>query len=327
MSVPTNTVQTYDDTTMREDLHDVVSDVSPTDTPFVSSCGEDTASATFKEWPQDKLRAAAANSQIEGIDKTATARAPRLRPGNFLNISDEPVTVSDSERAIDSAGVDDELRYQVVRAGLEVMNDMELMATGEQAAAAGADGTARECAGAEAWIFSNVEAGVGGSTADWTAAAPFYPEAAPTDGTPAALTNVNWKSVLQQIWTAGGKPTYALGNGGVRGRMSELSGVATLRTETNGQQGTIVGAADIYVSDWSPEGIRLQADRFMRTSVALIIDPDYWSLAYLRRMQEQDLAKTGDADKRNVICEWTLMAKNQESSGKIADIDPAAAVT
>lgn len=325
MSVPANTVETYAESTIRESLHDVVSDISPTERPLMSAIGEASCRATFDEWPQDKLRAAAANSKVEGITKAPEANAPRLRPGNYLNISDEVIGVSGTMRAVDAAGVDDEYSYQMLRAGQEVMNDMELMATGEQAADAGSSGNARVAAGAEAWIFSNLVHGATGSTPDWSATGPFYPQAAPTDGTPAAIDNVKWRDLLQQIWTAGGDPTFALANGAVRNQLSFLSGVATMRTETNGSQGTIVGAADIYVSAWSQNGLRLQGDRFMRDTTALVIDPDYWAVSYLRRLQEDELAKNGDADNGMVICEWTLRALNQESSGKYADIDGALA--
>ena len=43
-------------------------------------------------------------------------------------------------------------------------------------------------------------------------------------------------------------------------------------------------------------------------------------VAYLRPMHTFDLAKTGDAETKVILAEYTLEARNEASSGKIAEI-------
>ena len=48
-----------------------------------------------------------------------------------------------------------------------------------------------------------------------------------------------------------------------------------------------------------------------------VLDLEYWSVSYLRPIQQQQLAKTGDSDRTMLLAEYTLCAKEPDSSAKI----------
>ena len=60
--------------------------------------------------------------------------------------------------------------------------------------------------------------------------------------------------------------------------------------------------------------------RYMRSSVVLCLDPDYWAIRYLRGTQKRKLAKTGDADKYQIINEWALVARNWKVNSKVVAV-------
>jgi hypothetical protein len=80
-------------------------------------------------------------------------------------------------------------------------------------------------------------------------------------------------------------------------------------------QASIIGAANVYVSDFGKHQVVLS--RYMRDSVVLCLDPDYWAVRYLRAPQKRKLAKTGDADKYQIITEWALVARNYKANAKV----------
>jgi hypothetical protein len=51
-----------------------------------------------------------------------------------------------------------------------------------------------------------------------------------------------------------------------------------------------------------------------------LINWDLWSVDWLRPIRQMELAKTGDAEKRLLIGEYTLSSKNEAGSGLVADL-------
>jgi len=303
----------------REDLEDIIYDISPTDTPFLSNAGRVKASAVFHEWQTDALTAAAANKQLEGADNTANTLAATTRYGNYCQISSKGIVVSGTQEAVNKAGRDSEFKYQIAKAGKELKRDMEFALTQNQASSAGTSAAARSLGSVESWLFSAtgnvVDNGVG-TTPEYSSGV-----SAPTDGTQVTLTEANVKTVIQECWTDGGDPKVIMVGPHNKTKASAFTGIATqYRTSSidSMKQGSILGAADVYISDFGEH--KIVANRFSRDRTALILDMDYWSVATLRPIQQIMLSKTGDAEKREMLVEFTLVAKNPNASGKVADL-------
>ena len=315
MAVPTDTTQTYQVVGRREDLTDVIHDVSPTETPFMTAIAKGSADNTFHEWQTDALAAASAvNAVIEGDDPTNDAITATVRLGNYTQLSDKVIQVSSTQRASNNAGRGDELSYQLMKRGKELKRDIESTLTSNNASVAGAAGTARRSAGFEAWIQTNDSRGASGANTAFTAGI----QAAATDGTQRVYTETLLKDVLQLCWENGGEPTMVMVGAFNKKAMSGFVGVADAVRDTGSKRATIIGAADVYVSDWGE--LNIVANRFQRTRSALVVDPSMWKLAYYQRYKTEDLAKTGHSDRKMLSVEYTLECCNERSSGAVADL-------
>lgn len=315
MAVPTDTTQTYQVVGRREDLTDVIHDVTPTDTPFMSAIQKGTASSTYHEWQTDALAAASGtNAVVEGDDPANDAVTATVRLGNYTQLSDKVIQVSSTQRAANNAGRGDELSYQLMKRSKELKRDMETTLTGNYASVAGNASTARKLAGFEAWIQTNdSRASDGGNTAFSGGI-----QAAATDGTQRAFSESLLKDVLQLCWENGGDPSMIMVGAFNKKQFSGFAGIADNTRDTGNKRATIVGAADVYVSDWGQ--LDVVANRFSRSRSALIVDPTMWKLCYYQRFNTTDLAKTGHSDRKMLSVEYTLEACNEKASGVVADL-------
>jgi hypothetical protein len=318
MAVPTNTVTAHDAIGNREDLVNAIYDISPMDTPFLSDASKGNAKAVYHEWQTDALDAAGANRQIEGDDATANTFVASTRVGNYCQISRKTVSVSGTQRSVDSAGRADEFAYQVAKRGREIKRDMEYGLTRNQASSAGGAGTARSLGSIESWLSTN-KTSVGTGTAQTTPGFSGGTVAAPTDSTVAgALTKDALDDVIQKCWTQGGDPKVIMVGPHNRTVISGFTGISTLQTDANANQDvTLMGAVDFYKSNFGI--LKVVPNRFQRDQTAFVLDMEYLGVAMLRDMEFEDLAKTGDSDKTMITTEYTLQVKNEAASGKVTD--------
>jgi len=236
---------------------------------------------------------------------------PTVRVGNYTQILRKDFVLADSLESIDAAGRKSEIAYQLAKVGSELKRDVEFNLLSNQGQAAGSTTVARKSRGLPSWISTNVSKGTGGANA--TAAT-----AARTDGTQRAMTEAMLKSVVQSMWNEGGKPKMVMVGPHVKTVISGFSGIAGQRFNVDGAKpGTIIGAADIYVSDFG--NLEIVPNRFQRARDAFVLDPDLCAVATLRPMKQVKLAKTGDAEKRMVITEVGLKVDQEAGLGLIAD--------
>lgn len=313
MSVPTNTFTTYDSVGEREDLSDVIYNVDPTDTPFISTIAKVKATAVNHEWQTQALRSAStANAVLEGSDAVINSRTATVRLGNICQIMDETASVTGTQEVVRKAGRDDEMDYQLILAGKELKRDMEATALTNQAKATGDNTTARTFASVLSWIKTNTDKGSGGSdpsAADGTGTR--------TDGTQRLFTEAELKTVLNAIWASGGDPETIMLGGYNKQIMSGFVGRGTPTEDTKSKK--IVAAVDVYESDFGT--LRIVPNRNNpRTRDALILQMNMWAMASLRNMKTKDLAVTGDNRKKQIITEWTIEARNEKASGGVFDL-------
>ena len=300
----------------REDLTDVIYNIAPTETPFMSNIGRTKCTATYHEWQTDSLATAALNQNLEGDDYDSAgldASVVTTRVTNYTTISAKTLIISGSHESTLKAGRKSEIAYQVAKKGKELKRDIEFTLSQKQAPVASTGGTTRKTRALESWIGTNASRGVSGSDHASTFVV--------TDGTQRDLTEAMAKSAIQLAWSAGGDPEMMLcGPVNKQNISSQFSGIATMYREQSGTgPGTIIGAADIYVSDFGE--LKVVPSRFSRDRTISIIQKDMWAIAYLRPFKVYDLAKTGDAEKRLLLSEYTLEGRNEAASAKVADLN------
>lgn len=322
-AVPSGTFQTFQAVGNREDLSDIISNISPVETPFYQKAKKGTASATFHEWQTDALDAAATNAAIQGNDAVVNTAVPTVRLRNYCQILTKTVSVSGTQDAVSKAGRASELAYQMTKRSRELKRDVEYALVRNQASTSGAAGSGATLASVESWLATN-KTSVGTGTAQTTPGYSGGTVAAPTDSTVAGTATENaLKKVIQECWTQGGEPKVLMVGPATKAKISgSFNGIATRYREVPGmQQGAIVSGVDLYISDFGEHEI--VPNRFMRDQNILVLDMDYWTVASLRGFQSFDLAKTGDSNKKQILTELTLVSNNQAASGKVTDINPA----
>jgi len=313
------TFQTYQSIGNREDLTDVIYNISPTDTPFMSSVGKTKATAVYHEWQTDSLAAAVANNAaVEGADATSLTVTPTARVGNRTQISTKTVQIAGTQESVDKAGRKSEKAYQLAKASSELKRDMEKTLLSNNVAAAGNSSTARTLGGLQAWLGTNAVLGASGTAGSGGTTARV-------SGTDAAFTEAMLKSAVKQAFVQGGNPSVLMVTPTQKQVVSGFAGIAQQRYEApSNAPTTIVGAADVYLSDFGT--LSVVPNRFMTADsgdggeVAFVLDPEYAAVAYLRPFQTNELAKTGDSEKTQLLVEYTLEVKNEKAHAIIADL-------
>lgn len=316
MAVPTGAVQTFAMVGIREELSDVITNISPMDVPFYSMCKKGKTKSRSPEWLKDSLQAAdGTNAQVEGDDRTGGTMYQPTRLKNYVQLMDKVVVVSTTAQSVDAAGRSSELKYQVAKSGKELKRDMEARLTGNYASVVGNASTAGKCAGAEAWIETNVS--TVGAVGGFDSGTGLVDAA--TDSTQRAIAESMIKEVVREAWSAGGEPSTMMVGPFNKQAVSAFSGIATQYRENSGQKrATILGAADVYVSDFGE--LRIVPNRFQRDRTALLLQPDTWEIKFLQPFSTTPLAKTGHSDKRLLATEFTLCVTDEACNGKIADL-------
>ncbi len=319
MAIVANTYLTYSSVGNREQLSDVIYNISPEETPLMSLARKGSEKGVYFEWQNDALAAAAANAQLEGDETSYSAAVPTTRLANYMQISKKNAIVSGTEEAIEKAGRGSEMAYQLAKKSAELKRDMELTASQNQAAVAGNSTTARQTAGFESFIRTNDSRGASGADPTLSGSTQGYPNAAPTDGTQRAFTETLLKAVLKSSWDNGGKGGVLLMSSAQKQVASGFAGIAEVRKNIEGNnQAVLVAAADVYVSDFGQ--VSFVPSRFVRSRSVLLIDPEYVEIVTLRDFRVEDRAKTGDAFKKEVVVEWGLKLHHEMAHGIIADL-------
>ena len=311
MAQPTNTVDSYDITGIREQLANTIDMISPEETPFYSKCGKTTANNTFVEWQTDSLRAAAANAVIEGDDFTAPARASTTRIGNYTQIMHDGATISDTDNGLTKAGRGREMVREIMKAGKEIKLDIERHAFQNQARVSGSSTVARQMASLQSWIATNASVGAG------TGAAPTGDGTdVRTAGTARAFTAALLNTAIQGAWNAGGKvdTLYASPN-----KVTAIAGF----TGSNNQRNTVDKrqvsyAVDVYMTSFGT--VEIQPSRYTGDGAVYALESGKWEYAILAPFSSKKMAKTGHSETEMVSTELTLCAKNEASSSAVYDL-------
>lgn len=321
MTISNNAFATYEAVGNREDLADIIYDISPTETPIVQDIGRGSCDNTLTEWQTDELAAASTtNQQLEGDEITTyDAAVPTVRMGNYCQISRKTSNVTGTEDAMNPAGRKKERAYQVTKKGKELKRDIAAMIADNIGAVAGSDGTARITGSLLAFIKTNVDKADNGVNPVYT----NIPTDVRTNGTQRAFTEVILKSVMQKCFDSGANVRFIYVGSFNKQVASGFTGIATRFQDVVGnKQAKIIGAADVYVSDFGV--LMIKANRFQRGRDAIFIDPEYVSIRYLRPMQRIELAKTGDSNKDLILGEYALQVKNERALGLAADLTTSA---
>jgi len=323
--------KTYSAVGIREDLSNTIYNIAPTETPVVSSIGKTKATATLHEWQTDTLGAAANTALIEGADAAAFTAVATVRATNRTQILGKTVNITGTLDSVDTAGRKTETAYQLAKAGQELKRDIEYAILGNVAPVTSAADTAPKMASLQTWIRTNWTTVDSGTDSAAPASPPGSARRTPSaTGETAAFTEASLKAAMKAAFNAGGTPTMLVVPPNQKVKVSGFTGIAANRVWTDNvgkstKAAAIVGAADVYLSDFGM--LSVIPERFMTSDYAsnngeqaLILDPTMLALATLRPFQSTLLAKTGDAEKHQMLTEVTLQVNNEAAHAIVADL-------
>jgi hypothetical protein len=285
---------TYDQIGIAEDISDVITNISPTKTPFQTSIGSEKVDNRLFQWQEDSLRTQAANKFLEGFTATDVARTPTVMRQNYTQIMSDVFKITATADVVKTYGRAKETAYQLAKTGEELKRDLEFTFVGRNGAAvAGAETvTPREMASA----LNMIDAGnvIAGGTA--------------------ALTETMILNCHRATYDAGGepeilmiKPADALIVAGFAAASGRQRDFASNRTITN--------VVDLYVSPWGE--LKVVINRFILSTVAFMYNPDMYKKCVLRNWTREKLAKDGDSERHMVVGEFSLKHKNFKAAGYV----------
>ena len=312
MAQPANTFDSYDAVGIREDLSDIIYDVSPEETPLFTALAKTKATNVKHEWQTDSLRSSGANAHIEGDDTAATARSATTRLDNQTQIFKDAVIIPDTDEGLSKAGRAKEMAYQILKIAKEQKLDIEKALFANNAKVAGNATTARELAGLPTWLISNTLFG-----ANQGADATGDGSDARTDETSTliAFSQARFDTVMQSTWQSGGKPDTVFLSSFAMNKALAFAGNNNARAEATA--GKVESFISVYVTPWGT--VSFVPTRENRSRDVFIIEKDKWAVAVLRPTKNVELAKTGDSEKRHVVTELTLVSRNEAANGGIFD--------
>jgi hypothetical protein len=315
MALPTNTYTSYDNAnSIKEDLRDVIYNITPFETPLRAKCGKTSAKATSHEWSTQALRSSTTNAHLEGDDTVAEARTAVTRLSNSTQIFKNAVSIPGSDVGLSKAGKNREMGYQMLLVAREQNLDVEAALFANTAKNVGANGTARVLAGAPCWMTTNVDFQSGNSGANPTGDGT---DTRTDDGTPTAFSQTKFDAVMQSIWENGGRPDTCYLSAFQMNVALGFTGNNNQRANVVAGDERVVNSLSIYLTPWGQ--VAFQPSRENRSRDVHIFQDDMWEIAELRPARNTPLGVTGDSERRQLVQELTLVCKNEAASGIIAD--------
>lgn len=321
MAVVANTVLTTQAIGNREELDNFVSMITPSDTPIYTMAGKDKAASKHPEWEYEDLDATGDNAQPEGNEYAFDAVTPPTRVGNYTQIFTKTFRFSGTQQAVDNAGNAEKRAHELMKKGKALRKDIEYSIIVNTAST---NTDPRRSGGLPTWLTSNVSRGAGGGANGGFVGGVTTVE---TTGNLRAWSKALTDSVLQSIYQNGGDVTTVVCsayNKGVFATFMSDTNVAAFRYAAGRGTNTIIGTADIYESPWGP--VKVMANRVMSAGGAatarrvFALDPAMVKWMSLRAIQEDKVAKTGDAENGVLIAEGCLKIQNQAGIGVVADV-------
>jgi hypothetical protein len=324
MAVIANTFTTSNAVGNREELSDVVSRITPEDTPIYSMVTKNKCVSIHPEWETDDLAAPGENAVPEGEEYNFGAVTPPARMGDYTQILRKDWIISGTQEVVSEAGNVQKRKYQKLKKGVEIRKDVEFAIVSNTASVAG---NTRYLGGLPSWITSNVSRGAGGANGGFNSGTGLT--VAATNGTQRAFTKTIMDSVMQTGYNNGANFKSVVVSSYVKSVfvtfMSDTN-VASFRynVSRNGEENTIVATADFYEGPFGKVAVipnRVMAGSAATARNGFYVDPDFLSFLWLRKIQEdKDVAKTGDANKGVIIGEGTVKVHNEKGLGVAADL-------
>lgn len=317
MAVPSETLRTFEDQTLKESVEDIIYNVDPEDTPWLSVAESETVGNHLHQWPIDVLDTPSnSNKRLEGDEWVGSPANKPTRLDNRTQISTKEPVVSGSDQAFEGYGRGGMIEYQEIVKGVALKTDIEMSMFANIAKVQTADGVEGVSGGIETYLTSNVSGGAGAVEATGNGAD------ARTPGTLRNFDESLFTTALENAFDLGGNPDMCFLPTNKKTISNGFTGASTEKNLTvEGKR--IINVVNFYESDFSKNMIAMIPSRHVVTSSVIGIELAYTGMGYApgRNMTSEVIAKTGDNEKRQILCEWTLVTRNEAAHFGIYDLN------
>ena len=323
------TTDTFDVQSLKESLDSVIWDLFPMDTYFQNHIDKVSVGQTQHQWLFDSLQAAANNKVIQGDAYTYATAATATRVSNYTQIARKAISVSGTALASNTVG-GNILGREVMKRMKEYKRDVEFDLLGRQGSSAGATNTAAASGGVLAWIWGT-GATIAGNTVQASSSAgttPSYTSAAvagQTDGTTAssAITYTDVENAAELAWLDGGEPDTILCSNGQKKVVDAFTSRATRTADIGATDKlSVQGTVNILVTSFGT--FKVVMSRYIARNCLVLLQMDKWALGQLRAPKVVEGDPNADAKTKVIIGEYTLIARNPNSSAKVVDFKETA---
>ena len=325
MSQIAGTTDSFDSAVLKESLDSVIWDLFPMDTYFQNNIDKENVGQPQHQWVFDTLAAAANNKQLQADTFSYSTLATATRVSNYTQIANKTISVSATLQASNVVG-QNPMGRAVMKKMKEYKRDVELDMLGAQGSSAGATNSAAASGGVLAWIWGQGAAMAGNTiipAGDTTGTTPSYASAAvagQTDGTTAAssITYTDVESAAELAWLDGGEPDVIICSNGQKKVIDAFTSRATRTADIKDTDLlTIQGSANLIVTSFGT--FKVVMSRYIKRNATVLLQMDKWAMGQLRPPKVIDIAKTADSDQKAIVGEYTLIARNTNSSAKVVD--------
>lgn len=288
----------YNNTGKEVDITDLITNISPSETPLMSLFGKaDAAKNVIHSWEEDQLRDPAVNAKIEGFDYSVdTKDEPRLLD-NVCQIFAAGYGVTKTSQAVHRKNIKNKMAYNMRAAMKECALDVEYAIINNTTKVTGNDATARKMGGLPYFITTNID---------------------DNGGTPRDLTWDLINGTIETCKAAGGAPDHIIVSLRNKRVLSSLLPINTTRNADIGNK-KIGAVIDVFVSDFGT--LNVLPDRWLGDEDVYVLSSEYFGLSYLRPFKTEDLPNVSDALKKIIVGELTLEARAEKASARITDLN------
>ena len=285
----------------KDDMSDIITNISPDDTPLFSRIGRTKATATTHEWLEDDLGEPRANKQPEGYTYTTEAVGPRTRLNNYTQIMHRGIHVTKTQEVVLKYGLKSETAYQMQKTLKELAFDCEKALIEQDTKIFGSMSEARQFGGLPYWIVTNNFTASGGK-----------------------LTFDEINNALEQTWNVGGKPTILLVSPRSKRIISTFTAGHTKYMDGNKTR-RLTQMISVLETDFGT--LQCLVDRFMQPDTVYGLSPEYMKKAFLRPFNTADMPEIADLHQKYINGEWTLEMRAEKAHFKLGGLDGVVPVT
>ena len=287
---------TYQAVGNKEDVSDIITNISPYDTPLFSKIGKTKATSTTHEWLEDELGQPMENKNPEGYTYSTANVNPRQRQNNYTQIMHRGIQVTDTQEVVLKYGVRSEMAYQMQKALKELAFDCEQALITQDTKTLGTSvADTRQFGGLPYWVVTNVFAAPGGN-----------------------LTFDLVNNALEQTWNEGGKPSMLLVSPRNKRIISTFTAGHTKFMDGNKTK-KLTQVISVLETDFGV--LQCVTDRFMPNNVVYGLSPEYMKKAFLRPFKTGDMPKANDMQRKYVNGEWTLEMRAEKAHFKLEGLN------